>query len=475
MSSPLDSVRVDLSIASLSSNMEYQYERILLAEVGPLVMRVSDGLSPSSAYPRTLHVTLTVLLEMARGIMSQRSIPTMMHVHQRLRVVAEEKEGYARSLFSDSRTTSGLSESHGFQIAEPASPTLTDEARTALRKRALWRGVPLDKMIGKVDLQVANASFTFFKYTFRDSDGVHIGIKAAQILVNMDVPVPTYENYSQSTHLGAGTVSLQRAVGKAISPAEERSWTPQQWFDHIESFSKKNILVVPKSTVDFEGFVRKVERRRVEYSLRANFSAPIDVALNFSLYRYLISLGQLYAKAMELKEIGVAYGTQDKPKPDEGAQDAAKAKGDKLASPTRATPGKSPEKFQRPKDDTLGGETTASKPDPSSKPGSDGIDPHAPPAAAKSSSSSAHGIDFVATGPVEFYPHLQVTGEATPKEWLEWLAGTKEAVPSFIFTTVTETAASAVDGAVWVWKNVAAGSQAEGSSGSVVLGRVTGT
>ncbi|KAI8918297.1 hypothetical protein DFJ77DRAFT_289393 [Powellomyces hirtus] len=426
-------VRID----HLASHLHYQYERILILHVSPIHGGFTDKwITTSDDLQVCINADLTV--DTFKGIMSRRTIPTILQLKTRITQLIDEKRGAeaagSRTGTSSRRDTSvsGLSATQsgailsqkGKQSLGSLNVDLLDnpkpfEATTTGRDflNQFWMGAAT---IGRINVVLGEAFIVLARYNFRDPDFAQVTSK--RVAATYTGSRGTSGQAVEDTVIHLGGLNVKKGTAKSISQAEESMWTTAQWFTFMTSAATKNVFGVRETKVRLQTETFFLEPI-VEYSFRTDFSGPIDVALNFGLYKYLQELGQLYEKALAKSA-------------ESSAEDGPKSGGPSPTGPTSS-------QFRSTSPTHPQSATSANSATPTND----------SPTSGKSSAPSITGSEdaqkppfaFVRKGEMFFEPQLKVTGDATPWEWVQWLGVHKEKVPRLVYDQVTVNLAQIVD------------------------------
>ncbi|KAJ3173047.1 hypothetical protein HDU88_004506 [Geranomyces variabilis] len=445
-------IRIDY----MASHLHFQYERILILHVAPIHGGFTDKwVTLGDDLELRLNADLTI--DTFKGIMSRRTIPTMMHLKNRITQLIEEKRGVdsARRGNTGARDTSiaGLSGANSGAVLSTKGKhslgslniELSDHSapeHTAAQCREFlnhfWMGA---STVGQINVVLGEAFIVLARYNFRDPDFAQVTSKriAANYLARRGATGQAVEK----TDIQLGGLSVKKGTAKSISQAEESMWTTAQWFTFMTSAATKNVFGVRDTTVKLatETFF---QQSLVEYSFRTDFSGPIDVALNFGLYKYLQELGQLYEKALAR---GDAAGDESAPRSSGTSPSSGMAL--RPTSPAHPQSATSTNSMTPTSESPTHGNKRASRDTASPTPGGGST------AAATAEDAPKPSMEFVRKGEMVFEPQLKVTGDATPWEWVQWLGVHKDKVPRLVYEQVTVNLAHMVDALSGVHRKVA--------------------
>ncbi|KAI8820653.1 uncharacterized protein EV422DRAFT_58087 [Fimicolochytrium jonesii] len=429
-----------LHIEHVSSHLHYQYERILILYIAPIHGGFTDKWVVTTD-DLQLHVNADFDVAVFKCIMSRRTIPTIIQLMSRIRTLIEEKRGPDPSGVSSASHSKKEASASGLSVM-PSSGTLLSKVKqpvpasnpdlrssgakdTAVPGRdflnRFWMGA---STLGHINIVLGEAFIVLARYNFRDPDFAQITSKRFEIIY--DGSRGPSGQAVERTVVHTGGIAVKKGTAKSISQAEESMWTTSQWFAFMTSAAAKNVFGVRDTvmTLKSESFF---QQPKVEYGFRTDFSGPIDIALNFGLYKYLQELVQLYQKAVAASS-------------DTGIEEPTKgAKGRPGSpSPTNTVSPASPSPTHNNADKAANTRDAGLSPlKPDGSPATAG--------AAEDTARRAADIAFICTGERVFEPQLKVTGDATPWEWVEWLGVQKERVPRLVYDHVTVNTAKAVN------------------------------
>ncbi|KAJ3287854.1 hypothetical protein HK104_008423, partial [Borealophlyctis nickersoniae] len=296
---------VSIQVDKLASQLQYQYERILILEMFPISGGFVDRWDEGSGVG-DVGLDIDFTIDSLKLIVSRRTVPTFLHMLNRLKALIDEKRGTdvpagkGGESLEVAHNTLGLvpmaRPAKDKRAADIGSPTISPTSSTHANLRSFWTLGGINANVsGRIRLILGDAFVALTRYNFRDPDCAHIVAKRCEM--TFDQRPTDRSNAVEATLLNLGGFSVRKCSAKAISQTEERMWTTAQWFAFMTSSAAKNVVVVPPVTVHLETDT-KVAERTVEYSFQTEFSGKIDIALNFGLYKYLKELVDLYEKAV---------------------------------------------------------------------------------------------------------------------------------------------------------------------------------
>ncbi|TPX70769.1 hypothetical protein CcCBS67573_g06420 [Chytriomyces confervae] len=367
--------------------LQFQYERILLLDLQPLDCTLRLVWIEQKG-ELILCSETSVILDSVKMIISRKTIPAFYQLLNKLQDAMEEK------LNVDLSTSPPVSPllrrtSKGLSrvLISTAANGQTDPKSLMRSVLGYRNGV---KALGRAKILVRSTLMNFMRFNFRDPDCARVISKAIQINLEHE-PLP--DNILQERlSIQIDGVAIKKGTIRSLSPEEERMWTTLEWFSFIGSSPSKNVATIPAITVTLNT-VSHLAKWQVEIAGQTDFAAQIDIALNFGLYRFLQDLFEGYDSSYKGKE----------------GQPALQAIKDEIVPQTR----------------------------------NDGVE-------GKPGDLKVAAFQYV-KGDFKFDPQLKVTGEATPRELIEWLGVNKTRMPELLYLNVTSALADAI-----VWKMASA-------------------
>jgi len=138
-----------------------------------------------------------------------------------------------------------------------------------------------------------------FRYNFKDPDSVKLNSNKLTLVVNLNydtqqvIKKENIKKVVEETKISCEGIQVAKGSYKFATKQNENILSIKQWFDYIQESPSKNIINVPKTIIQLNANKYYIDKL-VEYSFESSFSEPIDVALNFGLYIYLVNLIKLY-------------------------------------------------------------------------------------------------------------------------------------------------------------------------------------
>ncbi|KAI8998306.1 hypothetical protein BC832DRAFT_242124 [Gaertneriomyces semiglobifer] len=466
-------MRMELTaqVQSVSSQLQYQYERVLILHVEPVCAAIVDrwdGLSDSAEADGD-GIFVDLRISKFKGISSRRTVPTMLHLVGKLRTLYEEKKNMDQqsALAAFTTLTSTIGSAIGSDTSSQRSPRIRTSPLTSLpdigpenskdkatdgpgHRKFLSVAKETRNRTASITVTIGETFVVLTRHSFRDADFAivksnlmtlkyrqEISVEDSKTLNGSESPSPRPRLGSDSgrtkyvhelTNIKYDGFSVKKGTAKPISQTEESIWNPSQWFAVMTSAVAKNVVGVPPVEVFFEtetGITtnsktpKVIPRPVVEYTFRTTFAGPIDVALNFGLYRYVQDLVGLYQKTIA-SESDQQSNVIASAIPTSTASSTTSVSPATSVSPSASQPQKLPlTNDSKDKDKDM----KSSKPTLSS--------------GSSSAAPESDIITFLPKHPTIFEPQLKVTGDATSWEWVEWLGVHKGTVPRLVYDQIT--------------------------------------
>ncbi|KAI8925049.1 hypothetical protein BC831DRAFT_283167 [Entophlyctis helioformis] len=429
----------------VEANLQYQNERILILEILPLALVVTDSWQEAR-----LRLSIDGHIETVRFVMSKHAGPRCIQFFKRIASSVRDKAMAAKmqlaslsmllpdgtlpssQLFRNQQQQQQQQQQMSGEQGSlnPTLVTVTMEPRSVFQ---------LPKFEGVVELttriRVDSCFGTTARNNFRDPDCAQVSLTRLEISLT-EVPVHI-ETLAEKTIFAFERLAIKKSSLKAVSQAEERMWTSSQWLTFLNASAGSDVVQFPRVVMDLSS-QSDLLRHQAEYSFRTDFGGRVYVALNIGLYKYLLDLVKSYIKAVSNLE-------QDGEAVDAAQQQLLKSGGPPGATAvaTAAPRSFSPDIAHASGSPTLSiggaGGTGSGGPSAWSSPPSSPTVPR--PSAQRRSSivrvTPRPKVMLLRTGELRFEPQLQVTGDATPTELVESLGLHKDNIPSMLYTYVT--------------------------------------
>ncbi|RUP43884.1 hypothetical protein BC936DRAFT_136583 [Jimgerdemannia flammicorona] len=385
--------KLTFKTSQILASLEYEYQKILVASIDPIHLTCSDVWSEAGLEAPSAIIDVYVSLDTVVVLGSVKTIPVFINMSDKLIALVEEKRALAESSVKTRvlkvELAPGVSE---LSKSLPTNiPAIVTPVEIALKE---WLIRPQGKMV----LDLHTAKLTVFPNHFYDADCVQINAKDMHIDLMRDVVDPVREHRDLNVQLKNAT--LLKSQTKKVTRTDEKNMTTDQWFDHANSSSSKNIFGIPTTKLTMETW-QTFGDKKIEHRFVTVFDGRVDIALNFGLIKYLQDLATLYAE--QIKKSAPTGASSETPR-------------SPAANPPALPPWENP------------GDPAAAAA------GAKIIS--LPPATDPSSSTISTGeLTFHPIEPVKLDPQLRVMGDATPP--LEWVGVQRQKIPALVHTELT--------------------------------------
>ncbi|KAJ3345576.1 hypothetical protein HDU83_003932 [Entophlyctis luteolus] len=350
--------------------LQFQYERVLVVNIQPADFMFSQSWIDYDG-DSTLCTNLIIDIESMKGILSRRTLPTLIQLIEKIKIVIAEKMNLDLSYSPETPRASRAQTSVSLR---PSNSEYSLQADTLFR-RVLWYKDGA-KNIGRARINIKSSLVNFMRYNFRDPDFAKMVAK--EIVISLSHFAQQEALLEEKLEVDLGGIAIKKGTSRSLTPEEERVWTPPEWFTFLGSSPSKNVAVIPAVSVTLNS-LSDLLANKVQLGGSTFFASQIDIALNFGLYKFLLELFEFYDSAFKKSGLNL-QSLPDREETDSRAQ----------------------------------------------------VD-----------------IEYETIG-FRFDPQLKVTGEATPKELIEWLGVNKTRIPEMLYLNLCEKLSNVI---VWVARN----------------------
>ncbi|KAJ3200757.1 hypothetical protein HDU82_008632, partial [Entophlyctis luteolus] len=350
--------------------LQFQYERVLVVNIQPADFMFSQSWIDYDG-DSTLCTNLIIDIESMKGILSRRTLPTLIQLIEKIKIVIAEKMNLDLSYSPETPRASRAQTSVSLR---PSNSEYSLQADTLFR-RVLWYKDGA-KNIGRARINIKSSLVNFMRYNFRDPDFAKMVAK--EIVISLSHFAQQEALLEEKLEVDLGGIAIKKGTSRSLTPEEERVWTPPEWFTFLGSSPSKNVAVIPAVSVTLN-YLSDFLANKVQLGGSTFFASQIDIALNFGLYKFLLELFEFYDSAFKKSGLNL-QSLPDREETDSRAQ----------------------------------------------------VD-----------------IEYETIG-FRFDPQLKVTGEATPKELIEWLGVNKTRIPEMLYLNLCEKLSNLI---VWVARN----------------------
>ncbi|CAG8459734.1 18137_t:CDS:2, partial [Acaulospora morrowiae] len=367
----------------IQSSLEYEYQKILVLEVDPMQLRLTDNWNIVSPENASVLVHADISIRRIQAIVAVKTIPVFLHMVNKILAQIDEKRMSAANAISYSKriTTTNPRQS----LSNSPTPSASEKhSRDYIAFNEVVVGGLTVHPVGRISIMVEKAQLTIYPNHFHDVDCVQNRFDG--LLLDMKKFIGEDEKIHRELDVQLNSVALTKNLCKKLNIKDEQGLPFQQWFEHVEASSSKNIFTLP-STHLIMNTIQGMGSDVVDHKFEVDFRGKLDVALNFGLIRYLQELAVLYKEHLRKNAIG-------------SNNDFPKSPIVPLTTPIESSPLESP------------------------------ITTSAPPKEVKLLPTTS-GIIV----PVKLEPQLRYLGDATPP--LEWVGVQRAKVPGFVHTAIT--------------------------------------
>ncbi|CAG8534527.1 10421_t:CDS:10, partial [Acaulospora colombiana] len=283
----------------IQSSLEYEYQKILVLEVDPMQFKLTDSWSITSPEKASVLVHADISLRRIQAIAAIKTIPIFLHMINRLLALIEEKRSSAASVISDSTqaTTNLLHLPNTLAL----TPTSNENPHVSAGFNEFIVGGLSVHPVGKITIMMEKAQITIYPNHFHDTD--YVQNRFDGFLVDMKRFIGDEEKIHRELDVQLNAIVLTKNSCKKLDIKDEQGLSFQQWFEHVEPSSSKNIFTLP-STHLIMNTEQGVGSTVVDHKFEVDFRGKLDVALNFGLIRYLQELAALYKEQLRKNAIG---------------------------------------------------------------------------------------------------------------------------------------------------------------------------
>ncbi|CAB4400532.1 unnamed protein product [Rhizophagus irregularis] len=396
----------------IQSFLEYEYQKILILEVDPIQFKLMDYWTIISPEKASVLVHANVSVKRIQAIVAIKTIPSFLHMTNKLLALIEEKRISASNVISDSKRSHYLdpnSQSQTYSASDNRlSPQATNDSHSY---KELLIGGLLVHPVGKITIAMERACLTIFPNHFHDTDCVQT--KFDGLLVDMKRSIGDDERVNRELDMQLNSIALLKSSCKKLNHKND-SLTFQDWFDRVENSSSKNIFTLPSTHLIMDTS-QGIGSNIVDHKFTVDFRGKVDVALNFGLIRYLQELGVLYKEQLRKNTVSASGDFPKSP----------------IVSPS--TPGSPPVDYFKPNPSIQ-----VQQPNSPAIPISPTTETKAVQSNENQDSKETKNKDTIIFNPVKqvkLEPQLRILGDATPP--LEWVGVQRAKVPGFVHTAIT--------------------------------------
>ncbi|KAK9762234.1 Macrophage colony-stimulating factor 1 receptor [Basidiobolus ranarum] len=375
-------LNIQLTLGQIATSFEYEYQRILVAEIDPIVFDLKDQWDNINSEEAKVNIHLRLMLKEVEIISSIKTHPVFVGIANKLILVVEEK----RRLAFDSMSSTYFVENP--KKVKSQAATKSTSVTPGPKSQHILIGKKSILPTGEISLTLERAQLTLYPNRFSDNDFVQGKLEGLNIELKRYIALE--KKINRSLVLKFATVAISKNRCKKLELQDENRLSIGEWIRHISESSSKNVLYLPSTKMEM--LTEQVFNSHIiEHQFTTDFVGRVDIALNFTLYKYLIELTSLYKSQLK--------------------SSACNGKEKDLSSDT-------------PKQRTINNETArknsvaslSDKTNDTNKP-------------------RTQELVYKALEPIRLDPQLKLMGDATPP--LEWIGLQRQRVPEAIHDHVT--------------------------------------
>ncbi|CAI2166467.1 8487_t:CDS:10 [Funneliformis geosporum] len=398
----------------IQSSLEYEYQKILVLDADPMQFKLTDCWTIISPEKASVLIHAKISIKRIQAIVAIKTIPIFLNMMNKLLVLVEEKRISASNVISKSKRSSHLNTNSQSQTIESNHRlTLPETNIKSSSFKELLVGGLLVYPVGKITIAMEKAHLTIFPNHFHDTDCVQTIFDG--LLVDMKRSIREDNRINRELDMQLNGIALLKSNCKKLNHKHEKSFTFQNWFDHVENSPSKNIFTLPNTHLIMDT-TQGIGSNIVDHKFAVNFRGKVDVALNFGLIRYLQELGALYKEQLRKNATGT---TGDLPR-------------SPIVPPL--TPSLTSTPVDSPKSIPLIQVQNPSSPVLPDSP-KEMMEIQSNENEDSKESKKEDAFIFNPIEPVKLEPQLRILGDATPP--LEWVGVQRAKVPGFVHTEIT--------------------------------------
>ncbi|CAG8500632.1 1907_t:CDS:10 [Paraglomus brasilianum] len=377
----------------IKSSLEYEYQKILVAEIDPMELTVNDQWGGVNEGRISTLVHTQVVTTRVQALASIKTIPVFINMGDKLMALIEGKRSSVANMTNKLVSPPSLGTTEHVETGSNTNGSASELQQVL--KDLIVDGIPIS-LIGKITLNIGLIHITVFPNHFSDVDCVQA--KSDGLVLNLKRNTENSTTLHRDLDMQLNNLSLTKGLCKKFVHKDGPTRTIQAWFDHVAVQSAKNIFSLPRTHLLMETWTPMAsDNNIVNHKFVTDFGGKVDIALNFGLILYLQELGVLYKEQLRR----LALGTSDQ-----------------LKLPTFTDKSKL-------QIDT-GDVTTAESGSKAAK--SSTAEP-------EKTNKEKKTIQYKPVEQVKLEPQLRIMGDATPP--LEWAGLQRAKVPGFVHTSVT--------------------------------------
>ncbi|ORX84219.1 hypothetical protein BCR32DRAFT_266434 [Anaeromyces robustus] len=408
-------------IGRIYSDLVYQFDKTFLLDITNIYLVSSDQYQLNEK-PK-LFLKSDVLVKYIKLCISKKAISMIYSIEKKFSSFIKEKQ---LTLNSDVNKSIEIKKDKNKE-----KDTTENKEKTVDKIKKIAYDYIFDKssklfpsLYGIFSITLEKALIVAFRYDFKDPDSVKLNSNKLilDVKLNYDtqqiIKKEDIKKIIEDTKFSCEGIKVAKGSYKFVTKQNENNLELNQWFTYLDDSPSKNILNIPKTIIQLN--VNKyIINKVVEYSFESSFSEPIDVALNFGLYIYLVNLIKLYLSTInnDAKE----NSNNDTKENNDYHTELGSKNQDQIPSSNSSID--EDKKKMREYKKQINEEIHII-----SKKHQDLF---------KNSSNNDIDYEFKAIKPIILEPQLKVIGDATSWEWVDYIGVSKEKIPVELYKYVT--------------------------------------
>ncbi|ORX43270.1 hypothetical protein BCR36DRAFT_586752, partial [Piromyces finnis] len=404
-------------IGRIYSDLVYQFDKTFLLDITDIYLVISD-LYQLMEKPK-LFLKTDAVIKYIKVCVSKKTISMVMAIYNRFSSFIIEKQ----LLLSSNNNISDKEN-------EKKKKNEKEKIKENIIKKIAYDYIfdvsskIFCSLYGVITITLEKALIVAFRYNFKDPDSVRLNSNklVLDVKLNYDtqqvIKKEDIKRIIEETKFSCDGIKVVKGSYKFVTKQNENSLEIDKWFAYLEESVSKNILNVPKTIINLNAS-KYLHEKLIEYSFDSSFSEPIDVALNFGLYIYLINVIKLYLSTINndskdnpgtgtLESIDYNVESNNKKQERTGNSKENDINEDK----------KKMREYKKQINDEIN--IMSQKHQDLFKSQDDDDD-----------------MVFKAIKPIVLEPQLKVIGDATSWEWVDYIGVSKEKIPVEIYKLVT--------------------------------------
>ena len=410
-------------IGRIYSDLVYQFDKTLLLDITNIYLVISDVYQLTEK-PK-LYLKTDIVIKYIKGCVSKRTISMVMAISEKFSSFIKEKKLTLSQSLENTSDISKDKKNKGKEEEEKEKNTENDIKKIAYDYIFDVSSKIFCSLYGEISITLEKALIVAFRYSFKDPDSVKLNSNklVLDVKLNYDtqqvIKKEDIKKVIEETKFYCEGIKVVKGSYKFVTKQNENSLEIDKWFAYLEESPSKNILNVPK-TIIYLNASKYFHDKLVEYSFDSTFSEPIDVALNFGLYIYLVNVIKLYLSTINNE-------SKDNANPGTNTLESIDYNAESSNKKQESTGGSKENDIDEDK----------KKMREYKKQINDEINIMSKNFKIQDNEEKDDDMVFKAIKPIVLEPQLKVIGDATSWEWVDYIGMSKEKIPVEIYKLVT--------------------------------------